>query len=95
MSDLEQHIKRITEKLQHLLKNYSHLQKENEKLKNELFAVRSKEKEKDDTLELLVLRTQVLKASQGTMTEDEKKTFEKTINHYLKEIDKCIALLNE
>jgi len=73
MTDLEQHIKRITEKLHHLTKNYSHLQKENEKLKNELLVVRSKEKEKDERLELIMLRNEVLKASKGAMTEEEKK----------------------
>ena len=95
MIDLEQHIKRINEKLHHLLKSYSYLQKENEKLKNELLVVRSKEKEKDERIALMVLRTEVLKAGKGTMTDEEKRSFEKTINQYLKEIDKCIALLNE
>lgn len=95
MTDLEQHIKRITEKLHFILKNYSHLQRENEKLKNELLSVKSREAEKDDLLKLMGLRTEVLKASKGTMSDDEKRIFEKTINQYLKEIDKCIALLNE
>ena len=43
------------------------------------------------------LRQQVsiLKASAGNMSEADKKEFEKRINSYLKEIDKCIALLGE
>ncbi len=95
MPDVEEHIKRINDKLQYFLKKYSLLQKENDKLKNELEAVKSKEKGKDEQLELLALRIDVLKVSKGEMKEDEKKSFEKKINQYLKEVDKCIALLNE
>ncbi|HZG25108.1 MAG TPA: hypothetical protein VEZ17_11035 [Chitinophagaceae bacterium] len=95
MTDLDQNIKRINDKLQLLLKDYSNLQKENEKLKGELNAVKQVQNEKDDQLQLFALRIEVLKASKGSMTEDEKKAFEKKINQYLREIDKCIALLNE
>ena len=95
MNLFDEHIRRINEKLQQLLKKYSFLQKENAKLKNELQAIRSKEKEKDEQLQLLSLRIDVLKASKGEMKEDEKKSFEKKINQYLKDVDKCIALLNE
>ena len=95
MTDLDQNIKRINDKLQLLLKDYSNLQKENEKLKVELHAVKQVQHEKDDQLQLFALRIEVLKASKGSMTEDEKKAFEKKINQYLREIDKCIALLNE
>ena len=37
----------------------------------------------------------ILKVSTGTMNESDKKEFEKRINSYLKEIDRCIALLGE
>lgn len=95
MNLFDEHIRRINDKLQQLLKKYSYLQKENDKLKNELHAIKSKEKEKDEQLQLLSLRIDVLKASRGEMKEDEKKSFEKKINQYLKDVDKCIALLNE
>ena len=92
---LREHTKRISEKLHQLLKLFSILQKENEKLKNELTETRNRSKEKDEQLELLALRIEVLKAAKGEMTEDEKKSFEKKINLYLREIDKCISLVNE
>ncbi len=60
-----------------------------------LLAAKIREKDKDDRLQLLALRIEVLKASKGEMTVDEKITFEKTINQYLREIDGCIALINE
>lgn len=91
----DDHIKRINDKLQQLLKRYVIVQKERDKLKSELQAIKSKEKDKDEQLQLLALRIDVLKASKGEMAEDDKKVFEKKINQYLKEVDKCIALLNE
>jgi len=95
MFDTDQHIKRINEKLQQVLKRYASLQKENEKLKSDLFQAKSMIKEKEDLIELSLLRLEVLKASKGEMTEEEKKSFEKKINHYLKDIENCINYLNE
>ena len=95
MFDIDQHIKRINEKLQQVVKQYASLQKENEKLKSDLIQAKFSIKEKEDQVELSILRLEVLKASKGEMTEDEKKIFEKKINHYLKDIEKCINYLNE
>ena len=95
MPDLDEHIKRINGKVQHLLKRYVFLQKENEKLKTELAAVKSREKEQVEQLKLLTLRIEVLKASRGEMKEEDKKSIQKQLNQYLKEVDKCISLLNE
>ncbi|MEO5996716.1 MAG: hypothetical protein ABIN89_08285 [Chitinophagaceae bacterium] len=95
MNLFDEHIRRINDKLLQVLKKFSFLQKENEKLKNELQILKLSEKEKDDQLQLLALRIDVLKASKGEMKEDEKKSFEKKINQYLKDVDKCIASLNE
>lgn len=95
MFDTDQHIKRINEKLQQVVKQYASLQKENEKLKSDLLQAKSLIREKDDQIELFRLRVEVLKASKGEMTEEEKKSFEKKINHYLKDIEDCINYLNE
>lgn len=95
MSDLEKNIKRINDKLQRLLKNYQLLQKDNQR-QSLLIEELTKVKEKGSQ-QITALREQVsiLKAATGLMNEAEKKTFEKTINQYIKEIDKCIGLLNE
>jgi hypothetical protein len=37
----------------------------------------------------------ILKFAAGEMSEKDKKEFEKKINLYLKEIDKCIAFLGQ
>ena len=95
MAVLEQNIKRINDKLQQLLKNYHLLQKDNER-QGKLIAALQQEKEKD-AQQITTLKEQVniLKAAAGQMNETDKKAFEKNINQYIREIDKCISLLSE
>ena len=95
MSDLEQHIKRITDKLQQLLKNYQQLQKDNER-KGRLIDTLQQAKEKDmQQVNELQEKVSILKAASGQMNEADKKEFEKNINKYIREIDKCIGILSE
>ena len=95
MSVLEEHIKRINEKLQIVLKRHASLQKENMRLKKEVDETKKKAEEQAAQLDLLTQRIEVLKASKGAMTEEEKKAFEKRLRQYIKEVDKCITFLNE
>jgi len=95
MSNTEQHLKRIQDKLQQLLKQYTAVQKENSRLKEELDAVRYKIEEQKKNSEELKQQVSVLKLNAGEMSEADKKEFEKRINAYLKEIDRCIAMLGE
>ena len=95
MSDLEQNIKRINTKLQQLLKNYQQLQKENNR-QSELIKQLKETKEKDNQqITALHEKISILKAATGKMNEADKKTFEKNISQYIREIDKCIGILSE
>jgi chromosome segregation ATPase len=95
MSELEKNIKRINDKLQQLLKNYQLLQKDNQR-QTSLIEELTKEKEKSNR-QITSLREQVgiLKAATRQMDEADKRAFEKTINQYIREIDKCIGILSE
>ena len=93
--EAEQHLKRIQEKLQQLLKQYSTLQKENARLKDDLQTAQQKLGVQQKSAEELKQQVSVLKLSSGDMSEHDKKEFEKKINSYLKEIDRCIAMLGE
>jgi hypothetical protein len=93
MSLGEEQLKRIQEKLQHLLKQHDILQKENKWLKSELTNTKKQETQYNENIDRLKQQVEVLKLSSGEMNEAEKKQFEKRINSYLKEIDKCIAAL--
>lgn len=95
MSTTEQHLKRIQEKLQILLKQYAALQKENSRLIEELKNANQKTSVQQKNVEELKQQVSVLKLNTGEMSEADKKEFEKRINNYLKEIDRCIALLGE
>lgn len=95
MADLDLHIKRIQEKVERLLKQYSELQRENLQLKKDLDKSSRQTSHYQETIDVLKQQVEVLKISAGTWDANDKKEFEKRINHYIKEIDKCIAMLGE
>jgi predicted nuclease with TOPRIM domain len=95
MTDQEVHIKRISDKLQQLVKNHGALQKENEKLKTELGKKQDTEQQLKERASLLEQQLGIIKASSGQLDEASKKDLEKQLNHYVKEIDRCIAILSE
>jgi len=95
MAELEENIKRINQKLQQLLKQYQSLQKENEQKSNEIKALRATKEEQSKRIDELQQQVSILKSAAGEMNATDKKEFEKHINQYIKEIDKCIGLLSE
>ena len=94
MSTTEQQLKRIQDKLQQLLKQHTLLQKENQSLKDELGLLKTQSEEYHSASEKLKQQVEILKYTNGEMDEDGKKQFEKRINGYLREIDRCIAMLS-
>jgi predicted RecB family endonuclease len=95
MSDVEKQLKRIQDKLQQVLKEYAALQKENLRLKEELDKNRTQSFSHQQNIEDLKQQVDVLKITSGDWDPNDKKEFEKRINSYIKEIDRCIALLSE
>ena len=95
MELLEQHLKRIQEKLQQVMKEYASLQKENMQLRNELDQARQNSLQNLQVTDQLKQQVEVLKISSGNWDATDKKEFEKRINQYIKDIDRCIALLGE
>ena len=95
MSIADEQLKRIQDKIQQLLRQQSILQKENQQLKDELSGIRMQSSNYLTDVESLRQQVDVLKFSNATMDDGEKKLFEKRLNTYLKEIDKCIAMLSE
>ena len=95
MGDLDQHIKRINSKLQQLLKNYQQLQKDNQR--QTVLIEELKKTKETNTTQIATLKEQlgILKAATGKMNETDRKEFEKNINRYIRDIDKCISILSE
>ena len=94
MKTVEEHINSINTKLQQLLKKYAALRKENTTLQQEVEERRTNEKHFLERINLLEMQAGMLKASSGKMNEKDKQDFDKRINQYVKDIEKCIAMLN-
>ena len=92
---IDSQFNQLNEKLQLLLKQQNRLKKENERLRTELQECRLKESGYEQKILELGKQINVLKLAAGDMTEKDKKDFEKKINQYIKEIDKCIAFLGQ
>lgn len=92
---VDQQFNTINEKLQLLLKQYGRLQKENDRLKEELSESRNKESLARGRIDELQQQIGILKLASGELTEKDKKDFEKKINQYIREIDKCISYLSQ
>lgn len=92
--DIDTQLKTIQAKLQQVLKQYMLLQKENTRLKKELSKSQQDNSGKSEQLQALQQQVDVLKLGMSGWNDNEKAELEKRIDVYLKEIDKCIALLN-
>jgi chromosome segregation ATPase len=92
---VDQQFTAINDKLQLLLRALGRLQKENERLKSDLEQAKQKELTAKQNIEELQQQSSILKLASGEMSDKDKKNFEKKINQYIKEIDKCIAFLSQ
>lgn len=92
---VDQQFNTINDKLQQLLKQQARLKKENERLRTELEVCKEKEEVYQQKIDDLAQQIGILKLGAGDMNERDKKEFEKKINQYIREIDKCIAFLGQ
>ncbi len=91
----EEQLKRIQEKLQQLLKQHTAVQKENYRLKEDTAAAQEQLVRQKKSMDELKQQVSILKMGTNEMNDADKKEFEKRINGYLKEIDRCITLVSE
>jgi septal ring factor EnvC (AmiA/AmiB activator) len=94
MLQLEDQIKRIQDKLQRLLKQQQVLSRENEELKEQLSVYKNESVDNRNTIDELKQQVSILKVNAAEMTDIDKREFEKRLNYYIKEIDRCIAMLS-
>ena len=83
MSELQKNITRINEKLQQLLKQYQILQKENLQQREQIAGMQAQQLKDAAALQQMQEQVLVLKAAAGSMTETDKKEFEKNVNRYI------------
>lgn len=90
-----EHIDRVAAKAAKLVRAYAAQQKELEKLRQELARSTAAEQALREQARQLETQLGLLKASAGDLDEQGKKDLQKQLNHYIREIDRCIALLGE
>lgn len=93
-AEFDLQLQNIHQKLQQVLKHYQQLRRENEQLKAELKENRQLLAEKNKQFAELQQKTDVLKLGARDWSDQDKKDIEKRIDGYLKEIEKCLTLLN-
>lgn len=81
--------------MQQLVKKHQQLEKENNKLKEELLVIKKQVDEKKQGFEIMEMQNAMLKASQQQLDDKEKRELEKKLNHFIKEIDRCIEMLTQ
>ena len=91
---VDQQFTALYEKLQQLLRQYNRLEKENERLRQDLEDSKRKEVLTQGKVEELQQQVSILKLAAGEMSDKDKKTFERKLNQYIKEIDKTITYLS-
>ena len=85
----------IRQKLKALLDKHSALQKENRQLQTEKENLQKQMAFQNDQIKQLQQQNDVLKSGIQHWHPEQKKLFVKRIDSYLREIEKCLALLNE
>jgi len=93
--NIENHIINLQAKLQLLLKKHALLNKEIEQFRKENADVTNKIKILHEKNQQLEMQVAILKTSAGQLEGKEKIDFEKTINRYIRSLDKCIGVLNK
>jgi chromosome segregation ATPase len=86
-------LQRIQEKLQQLLKKQDILEKENNWLRKELSETKSQASQNLESIDRLKQQIEAMQLSSGDINDADKKQLEKRLTAYIKEIDRCIAML--
>ena len=92
---VDQQFNIINDKLQQLLKQQTRLKKDNERLREELKKCKATENDYQQKIDELSQQMSILKLAGGDMNDKDKREFERKINQYIREIDKCIAFLGQ
>ena len=95
MDNYSKQIDAILKKVSTLSTKHSKLKSENHNLSASNKQLNEELESKNKTIDELKNQLNVLKLAKGVTVEDgEKKEMKKKVNEYIKEIDKCLAMLN-
>ena len=90
-------VESIENKVNNIISLYNSLQKEKEEILEENTKLKSDISERDKSIKSLEEKINLLRISKSVGALDVEKNMEsrRKINEYVREIDKCIALLNK
>ena len=90
-------VESIENKVNNIISLYNSLKKEKEEILEENTKLRSDISERDKSIKSLEEKINLLRISKSVGVLDVEKNMEsrRKINEYVREIDKCIALLNK
>ena len=90
-------VENIEKKVSKLIKLYQSVQKEKEEILTEINKLKSDLSDKDESIKNLEEKIKLLRITKSVSTQDDKRNKEsrQKINEYVREVDKCIALLNK
>ena len=90
-------VESIENKVNNIISLYNSLKKEKEEILEENKKLRSDISERDKSIKSLEEKINLLRISKSVGALDVEKNMEsrRKINEYVREIDKCIALLNK
>ena len=90
-------VESIENKVNNIISLYNSLKKEKEEILEENTKLRSDISEKDKSIKSLEEKINLLRITKSVGALDVEKNMEsrRKINEYVREIDKCIALLNK
>jgi len=99
MTDNRQQLQILKANLERLLRNFTAVKNENEMLKQQIDAQRKALAEKNQKLsqldeQLSLAKTSRLIADAEPLNREDKSEVKQRINELIKEVDKCIALMN-
>lgn len=95
MNSLQQQIDQLKLQVRQLVKQYALLQKEKGRLQLELDKKEKQLAAKELELSQLQPHADAVRLEAGLLHDEEKKELTKRIDAYIKEIDQCLALLNQ
>lgn len=95
MESLEKYIGQLTDRVEQLVRDHGVLKRENELLRQKNVKLEQLVIDQKNALEELEEQNKVVKIAHAVMDDEEdRREQKKRLNHLVREIDKCIALLN-
>ncbi|NML20585.1 hypothetical protein HHL16_06855 [Pseudoflavitalea sp. G-6-1-2] len=95
MSQTDQSLSRFNEKLQLVVQQYQAMQRDNARMQKELQELKGKDELHVAQIAELENKVAALKMAAGQIEVTDRKELEKKLNLYIREIDRCIAMLGD